>query len=194
MTYFFSTMQALHNAVPKNVGDIFIVSPDIIEEAKREYPRLYFVTQHDYSRGTAADHHAEDVKKAMHMVTDQREYTGLSVNYYKVPVSNPTSPDTAPYTAECNDIIEALGMNYAEGNAFKAIWRSCAARHLGLSKRGYDDAKYDAEKVVFFAKRMVEQSTQIKKGTLNEVTRTPEEQIEWHRNEIAKLCAQAGII
>lgn len=89
---------------------------------------------------------------------DTREYTGGSVSYYRVTINRPTSKDAAPYVAECNDIIEALGMNYAEGNAFKAIWRSCAARHLKLSKRGYDDAIYDAEKVVFFAQRMVEQA------------------------------------
>lgn len=82
------------------------------------------------------------------------EYTGGSVSYYSVSISNPTT-QPAPYTAECNDIIEALGMNYAEGNAFKAIWRSCAARALGKAKRGYTDALYDAEKVVFFGERMV---------------------------------------
>jgi hypothetical protein len=85
----------------------------------------------------------------------QEEYTGGSVSYYSISVDNPTDPDKAPYVAECNDIIEALGMNYAEGNAFKAIWRSCAARKLGNAKKGYDDGLYDAEKVVFFGNRMV---------------------------------------
>lgn len=87
--------------------------------------------------------------------TDTREYTGGSVNYYQVKVERPTSGGSA-YTAECNDIIEALGMNYAEGNAFKALWRSCAARK-GLSKRGYTDGVYDAEKVEFFGRRLVVQ-------------------------------------
>lgn len=85
-----------------------------------------------------------------------KEYTGSSVSYYKVQIENPTSGGNA-YMAECNDIIEALKMNYAEGNAFKAIWRSCAARNLGLSKAGYKDGKYDAEKVVFFGNRMLAQ-------------------------------------
>lgn len=84
------------------------------------------------------------------------EYTGGSVSYYKVRIGNSTSGADA-YTAECNDIIEALGMNYAEGNAFKAIWRRCAARTLGLAKAGYKDGLYDAEKVVFFGGRMVAQ-------------------------------------
>lgn len=79
------------------------------------------------------------------------------MSYYKVKVSNPTSGGDA-YVAECNDIIEALGMNYAEGNAFKAIWRSCAARNFGLAKAGYTDGVYDAEKVVFFGSRMVAQA------------------------------------
>lgn len=87
--------------------------------------------------------------------TPEPEYTGGSVNYYKVEIKNPTSEGVTPYTAECNDIIEAMGMNYAEGNAFKAIWRKCAARN-GKAKKGYTDGLYDAEKVVFFGQRMVE--------------------------------------
>lgn len=88
--------------------------------------------------------------------TDVSEYTGGSVSYYRVRIDRPTSGGDA-YTAECNDIIEALGMNYAEGNAFKAIWRRCAARTLGKAKTGYKDGLYDAEKVVFFGERMVAQ-------------------------------------
>ena len=90
-------------------------------------------------------------------MSEQQEYTGGSVSYYKVRVTCPTSGGDA-YTAECNDIIEALGMNYAEGNAFKAIWRKCAAKRLGKAKAGYKDGLYDAEKVVFFGRRMVAQS------------------------------------
>ena len=81
--------------------------------------------------------------------------TGGSSDYYKVRVERPTSGG-APYVAECNDIIEALGMNFAEGNAFKAIWRMAAARQ-GNGKPG-NTALYDAEKVVFFGQRLVEQA------------------------------------
>lgn len=88
-------------------------------------------------------------------VTAKPEKSGGSVDYYKVRINNPTSGGDA-YTAECNDVIESLGMNYAEGNAFKAIWRSCAERTLGKMKAG-GDALYDAEKVVFFGNRMVTQ-------------------------------------
>ena len=89
-------------------------------------------------------------------MAEAAEYTGGSVSYYKAPVAAPLSGG-APYVAECNDIIEALGMTYAEGNAFKAIWRRCAARTLGAKKRGYTDGLYDAEKVEFFGARMVAQ-------------------------------------
>ena len=82
------------------------------------------------------------------------EYTGGSVSYYTVTVQSPTMEGRDPYKAECNDIIEALKMTYAEGNAFKAIWRKCAAR-LGTMKAGYTDGLYDAEKVEFFGGRMV---------------------------------------
>lgn len=85
-----------------------------------------------------------------------KEYTGGSVSYYSVEVQKPTTEVRAPYIAECNDLIEALCMNYSEGSAFKAIWRRCAAR-MGKSKDGYKDGLYDAEKVVFFGQRLVEQ-------------------------------------
>lgn len=89
---------------------------------------------------------------------DQPEYTGGSSNYYKVFVNNPTTLD-APYEAECNDIIEALKMTFAEGNAFKAIWRKAKARQ-GVQKKGYDNGLYDSEKVVFFGERMVVEAKQ----------------------------------
>ena len=91
-------------------------------------------------------------------------YTGGSSDYYKVTVQFPTSPFGLPYTAECNDIIEALGMNFAEGNAFKALWRRAAQRTLGLRKAGAkDDGLYDAEKIEFFGKRLVVQSKAVAK-------------------------------
>ena len=76
-------------------------------------------------------------------------------HYYRVHVDEPIAPDVAPYTAECADIIEALGMTFAEGEAFKAIWRRAAARTFGPTKKGYTDGLYDAEKVAFYGQRMV---------------------------------------
>jgi hypothetical protein len=81
--------------------------------------------------------------------------TGSAVDYYRVYIDDPTTAPI-PYTVECNDVIEALGMTFAEGNAFKAIWRSCAERTLGVSKANYDGAIYDAEKVVYFANRTLQ--------------------------------------
>lgn len=81
--------------------------------------------------------------------------SGGSNDYYRVWVSRPTSGGDA-YSAECNDIIEALGMNYAEGNAFKAIWRHAALRKGG-GKPG-STLLYEAEKAEFFAKRLVAQA------------------------------------
>lgn len=82
------------------------------------------------------------------------ELTGGNVNYYRVEIAHPKRHD--PYIAECEDIIIALGMTFAEGCAFKAIWRSCAARTLGLRKTGQDEAGvYDAEKVLHYAGLML---------------------------------------
>ena len=82
------------------------------------------------------------------------EKSGGNVNYYLVEVKEPKRLE--PYTAECEDIIEALGMTFSEGCAFKALWRSCAARTLGLHKEGQDaEGVYDADKVVYYGQRMV---------------------------------------
>lgn len=89
------------------------------------------------------------------------EYTGGSSSYYTIHVKNPTTEGRPAYDAECNDIIEALDMKYAEGNAFKALWRRAAARK-GMRKKGYDNGLYDAEKVEFFGKRLIEQSKESK--------------------------------
>lgn len=83
------------------------------------------------------------------------EHSGLSVNYYQVHIAFPTTPGREPYTAECNDIIEALGMTPSEANIFKENWRNAAARTLGKKKQGHDEL-YAYEKMFFFAKRQLE--------------------------------------
>lgn len=87
------------------------------------------------------------------------EKSGGNVNYYVVDVKNPKR--FTPYTAECEDIIEALGMTFAEGCAFKAIWRSCAARTLGKEKAG-GSSVYDAEKIVYYGNRILAQRKNVK--------------------------------
>lgn len=108
---------------------------------------------------TSSEEHvavAEGSKEEVSHALGIDQYTGGSSDYYKVFVKNPTTlPD--PYEAECNDIIEALEMTFAEGNAFKAIWRKAKAR-LGVKKKGYDSGVYDSEKVVFFGERMLVQA------------------------------------
>jgi hypothetical protein len=84
------------------------------------------------------------------------ENSGGDVNYYLVEVPHPKRLE--PYTAECEDIIEALGMTFAEGCEFKALWRSCAARTLGLLKAGNDaEGIRDAEKQQYYATRTLVQ-------------------------------------
>lgn len=91
--------------------------------------------------------------------TKAAEYNGGSSDYYQVTITSTTTEGRPKYIAECNDIIEALGMNFAEGNAFKALWRRAAQRTLGKRKAGAkDDGLYDAQKVEFFGARLVAQS------------------------------------
>lgn len=79
--------------------------------------------------------------------------TGGRVNYYLATVLFPQREDQPAYTAECEDIIAALKMDFNEACEFKAIWRTAAAR-LGNGKPG-QKALYDAEKRLHYAGRSV---------------------------------------
>ena len=81
------------------------------------------------------------------------EHTGGSSSYYTVEVAYPLNEDQEAYTAECEDIAEALHMTPAEYNVFKSTWRKAAARQ-GKKKKG-NNAVYDAEKCVFYSGRML---------------------------------------
>lgn len=88
------------------------------------------------------------------------ELTGSHSSYYDVTISEWTNPEhqqDAPVTICCNDIIEALNMNYAQGNAFKALWRIAAAKQ-GKLKKG-NTTLYDAEKIDFFSDRILIQES-----------------------------------
>ena len=94
-------------------------------------------------------------RDAFAAIKPKAEKSGGPTSYYLCDVVRPNQ-GTVPYQAECGDIIEALGMNFNEGCAFKAIWRTAAARTLGKLKEG-GDARYDAQKVQFYGGRMLAQ-------------------------------------
>lgn len=48
-------------------------------------------------------------------------------------------------TVSCNDVIDALGLNFNRGNILKAIWR--------MGKKPGTDEKYDLDKIVYYAIR-----------------------------------------
>lgn len=79
-------------------------------------------------------------------------------NYYLVEVKHPQREKQEPYMAECEDIIQALGMTFDEGCAFKALWRNAAAR-MGNGKPG-NEAVYDAEKMVHYTNRILNKERQ----------------------------------
>lgn len=82
--------------------------------------------------------------------------TGGRVNYYLVHVPQPQRESQPPYQAECEDIIQALGLTFDEGCLFKALWRRANARQ----GNGKPDSKdlYDAEKMVHYAGRILNQA------------------------------------
>lgn len=128
------------------------------DAATVEWPGLSTPVKHSTS-ALMVTHQVRDEPEVDDDAVSKPTYTGGSSDYYQVSITNTTTHGRPSYIAECNDIIEALGMNFAEGNAFKALWRRAAQRTLGLRKAGAkDDGLYDAEKVEFFGARLVAQS------------------------------------
>lgn len=79
---------------------------------------------------------------------------GLS-GHYLADVEKPQRGGN-PYQAECDDIIYALNMTFDEGEAFKAIWRTCTAR-LGYGKKD-NTPLYNAQKLVHRSKRILQRA------------------------------------
>ena len=79
--------------------------------------------------------------------------TGGKVNYYLAQVDHPQRSEQSAYQAECEDIIQALNMDFNEGCIFKAIWRSAAARQD--NGKPNHKAEYDAEKMVHYSNRVL---------------------------------------
>ena len=82
-------------------------------------------------------------------------------NYYLVRVEYPQRQNQKAYTAECEDIMEALALNPDEANIFKEIWRSANARK-GNGKPGHR-AIYGAEKIVHYGQRILRRLTRAEK-------------------------------
>ena len=79
--------------------------------------------------------------------------TGGLTSYYLAQVAHPQRQSQPPYVAECEDIIEALELNFDEANIFKSIWRTANAR----KGNGKPDQKalYDAQKIKHYAARIL---------------------------------------
>ena len=82
------------------------------------------------------------------------ESSGGDNDYWLVDIQKPKR--LSPCKVECEDVIQALNMTFGEGEAFKAIWRNCAARK-GNGKPG-DTAKRNAEKVIHYGHYMLRDS------------------------------------
>lgn len=95
-----------------------------------------------------ADNHSQPVP------TPKLELSGNDVNYYIVGIPNPKR--LPPCKVECEDLIEALGMTFAEGTILKALFRSCNLRQHGLGKQGQenDGGVYDGDKIAYYGKRV----------------------------------------
>lgn len=86
------------------------------------------------------------------------ENSGLRVNYYLAEIEHPQREDQKAYTAECEDIIDALNMTFDEANIFKEIWRTANARTNQKGKAGNTPVRA-AEKLLHYAKRIYRKAT-----------------------------------
>lgn len=84
---------------------------------------------------------------------------GGSVNYYSVCVEYPQHCPNA-YVAECEDIIEALGLTFDEACIFKEIWRTANARK-GNGKKGHTFIRA-AEKIYHYASRILVRANRLR--------------------------------
>lgn len=87
-------------------------------------------------------------------MTPKIENSGKHCEYYHCPVTRPQNPNqTEPYIANCEDIIQALGLTFDEGCEFKSLWRR------GRARQGYLKAEStpvrDAVKAVHYAQRVL---------------------------------------
>jgi hypothetical protein len=87
----------------------------------------------------------------------QLEISAGRVNYYLVQVEHPQREDQPPYRAECEDIIEALGLTFDEGNIFKELWRTANERTHGVGKLGNTPLRA-AEKYVHYSGRILKKA------------------------------------
>ena len=141
----------IDNVKEWEVGQIYLIQSNLI--AERNYYFAKETSTPEYVRLTCKQWLDGKID-----VTE--EHTGSSVGYYDVviPANSHTNPEhnqPKPIVISCNDIIEALKMNYACANVFKAIWRVCASK-MGKMKKG-NNTVYDAEKAVFFSERVLVQ-------------------------------------
>lgn len=79
----------------------------------------------------------------------QDSVSGGDVNYYLFEV--PAKRHGVACVVEAEDVIEALDMEFAEANVFKALVRGIKLRHH-LSKPG-STALYEAQKMVYYSDR-----------------------------------------
>ena len=82
---------------------------------------------------------------------------GGLTNYYLVNVKHPQREEHQSYIAECEDIIEALELNFDEANIFKEIWRTANERTHGLGKAGNTPLR-SAQKLVHYSGRILKKA------------------------------------
>ena len=116
--------------------------------------------QTDYSKYPASDIPDEATKafvRELNKTDEPAKLSGGRVNYYLVKVSHPQREEQPPYQAECEDIIEALGLNFDEGNIFKELWRTANERTHGNGKPGNSHLRA-AEKIKHYADRILKRA------------------------------------
>lgn len=124
----------------------------------REYWLAHGLKSPNRRRGSAAEH-AKDMVEFDRLMSDPSavkvENQATQCEYYECPVDHPQNPrqDGQAYVANCEDIIQALGLTFDEGCEFKSLWRRARARQ-GFVK-AESTALRDAEKAHHYSGRVL---------------------------------------
>lgn len=88
-------------------------------------------------------------------MSNEPKASGLDNDYWLLDIQHPKRLE--PHKVECEDIIEAMDMPFAEATVFKSLWRLMQLRR-GRGKPGSTE-KYEAEKMVYYSARTLAKIT-----------------------------------
>ena len=119
------------------------------------------------------------------------ENSGGLVSYYLARVDHPQRKEQVAYTAECEDITEALQLNPDEANIFKEIWRTANERAHGKGKEGNNPLRA-AQKLVHYSGRILRRENRKESPNLDHIWFNPKKEIPNNLHKVVEFVFIGG--